>query len=78
MITVKLKGLAPQRFQSAPEAMQFCMAHVQIHSSLVIAAIKKLANLESLPASGFQVSCFPYKIKHASAGFVRAVAIFEE
>jgi kynurenine formamidase len=24
------------------------------------------------------VSCFPYKIKHASAGFVRAVAIFEE
>ena len=40
--------------------------------------MEKLANLESLPASGFVVSCFPYKIKHASAGFVRAVAIFEQ
>jgi kynurenine formamidase len=40
--------------------------------------MEKLANLESLPASGFTVSCFPYKIRHASAGFVRAVAIFEE
>ena len=40
--------------------------------------MEKLANLEQLPANGFTVSCFPYKIKHASAGFVRAVAIFEE
>ncbi|MGY2235926.1 cyclase family protein [Pseudomonas gingeri] len=40
--------------------------------------MEKLANLESLPAHGFEVSCFPYKIRHASAGFVRAVAIFEE
>ncbi len=37
--------------------------------------MEKLANLESLPDHGFEVSCFPYKIKHASAGFVRAVAI---
>ncbi|MFJ9993806.1 cyclase family protein [Pseudomonas putida] len=40
--------------------------------------MEKLANLESLPAHGFEVACFPYKIKRASAGFVRAVAIFEE
>jgi len=40
--------------------------------------MEKLANLESLPPYGFLVSCFPYKIKHASAGFVRAVAIFED
>ncbi|MFJ2334462.1 cyclase family protein [Pseudomonas helleri] len=40
--------------------------------------MEKLSNLETLPAHGFEVSCFPYKIKHASAGFVRAVAIFEE
>ncbi len=40
--------------------------------------MEKLANLDQLPPSGFTVSCFPYKIKHASAGFVRAVAIFEE
>ncbi|MNC24292.1 putative cyclase [compost metagenome] len=40
--------------------------------------MEKLANLAALPANGFLVSCFPYKIKHASAGFVRAVAIFEQ
>ena len=40
--------------------------------------IEKLTNLESLPAKGFQVSCFPFKIKAASAGFTRAVAILEE
>jgi kynurenine formamidase len=39
--------------------------------------IEKLANLEALPATGFQVACFPFKIKAASAGFTRAVAIFE-
>lgn len=40
--------------------------------------MEKLANLEQLPANGFLVSCFPYKIKGASAGFTRAVAIFSE
>ncbi len=40
--------------------------------------IEKLANLDTLPAHGFQIACFPWKIKGASAGFTRAVAIFEE
>jgi kynurenine formamidase len=40
--------------------------------------IEKLGNLEQLPANGFTVSCFPVKIKGASAGWTRAVAIFEE
>ena len=40
--------------------------------------IEKLANLDQLPGTGFQVSCFPFKIKAASAGFTRAVAIFED
>ena len=40
--------------------------------------IEKLANLDQLPGHGFLVSCFPFKIKAASAGFTRAVAIFEE
>lgn len=40
--------------------------------------MEKLSNLESLPPSGFTVSCFPVKIKGASAGFTRAVAILEE
>lgn len=38
--------------------------------------IEKLTNLEDLPANGFEISCFPWKIKGASAGFTRAVAIF--
>nr|WP_222131822.1 cyclase family protein [Pseudonocardia sp. C8] len=40
--------------------------------------IEKLHNLESLPATGFQVACFPVKIHAASAGWTRAVAIVEE
>ncbi|KPP87032.1 MAG: putative metal-dependent hydrolase [Rhodobacteraceae bacterium HLUCCO07] len=40
--------------------------------------MEKLSNLDSLPGHGFEISCFPYKIKGASAGFTRAVAIFEE
>ncbi|MEX0344279.1 MAG: cyclase family protein [Rhizobiaceae bacterium] len=40
--------------------------------------IEKLSNLETLPATGFEISCFPWKIKNASAGFTRAVAIFND
>jgi kynurenine formamidase len=40
--------------------------------------IEKLHNLEQLPATGFMVSCFPVKIDRASAGWTRAVAIFED
>lgn len=40
--------------------------------------IEKLHNLEALPADGFIISCFPYKIRGGSAGWTRAVAIFEE
>ena len=40
--------------------------------------LEKLHNLEVLPGSGFTVSCFPHKIKGASAGWTRAVAIFED
>lgn len=40
--------------------------------------IEKLSNLESLPATGFEICCFPWKIKNASAGFTRAVAIFND
>ncbi len=39
--------------------------------------IEKLGNLEALPSSGFLVSCFPVKIKGASAGWTRAVAIID-
>ena len=40
--------------------------------------LEKLHNLEALPGNGFTVSCFPHKIKGASAGWTRAVAIFED
>lgn len=39
--------------------------------------MEKLQNLESLPAHGFTVICFPVKIERAGAGWVRAVAMFE-
>jgi kynurenine formamidase len=39
--------------------------------------IEKLHNLEALPATGFTVACFPVKIKAASAGWTRAVAIID-
>ncbi|WP_394823112.1 cyclase family protein [Pendulispora albinea] len=40
--------------------------------------LEKLHNLESLPPNGFSISCFPVKIRAASAGWTRAVAIFED
>jgi kynurenine formamidase len=39
--------------------------------------LEKLLNLESLPDKGFTVCCFPVKIKAASAGWTRAVAIID-
>lgn len=40
--------------------------------------IEKLHNLEALPSTGFMVSCFPVKIRAASAGWTRAVAILPD
>lgn len=40
--------------------------------------IEKLTNLDLLPPHGFQVACFPTKIKSASAGWTRAVAMIDE
>ena len=40
--------------------------------------LEKLHNLEALPGDGFVISCFPHKIRGASAGWTRAVAIFDD
>lgn len=40
--------------------------------------MEKLANLETLPADGFEVVCFPVKIAGASAGWCRPVAILRD
>lgn len=37
--------------------------------------LEKLTNLDALPSHGFFVCCFPVKIKNASAGWTRAVAL---
>jgi kynurenine formamidase len=37
--------------------------------------MEKLSNLDVLPSTGFTLCCFPVKIKAASAGWIRAVAI---
>ena len=39
--------------------------------------MEKLCNLELLPPDGFTVACFPAKIKAASGGWTRAVALFD-
>lgn len=39
--------------------------------------LEKLHNLESLPAEGFRIACFPVKVHAASAGWTRAVAILD-
>ena len=39
--------------------------------------LEKLHNLEVIPATGFTIACFPVKIRAASAGWTRAVAILE-
>ena len=40
--------------------------------------LEKLHNLEALPGDGFTIACFPHKIRGASAGWTRAVAIFDD
>ena len=40
--------------------------------------LEKLHNLDQLPPTGFRIACFPVKIARASAGWCRAVAIFED
>jgi kynurenine formamidase len=40
--------------------------------------LEKLHNLEALPPHGFVIACFPHKIRGASAGWTRAVAIVDD
>jgi len=50
----------------------FWAAH---QADLQYSHMERLCNLASLPAHGFRVACFPLKIKGASAGPARVVAI---
>ena len=43
------------------------------------AQIERLVNLDQLPAAtGYTVYAFPTKLEHASAGWARVVAVFED
>ncbi len=39
--------------------------------------IERLANLESVPAAGFRLACFPVRIRRTGAAWARAVAFLE-
>jgi kynurenine formamidase len=39
--------------------------------------MEKMHNLEALPGHGFRIACFPVKVRAGSAGWTRAVAIFD-
>ncbi|HWH85125.1 MAG TPA: cyclase family protein [Burkholderiaceae bacterium] len=39
--------------------------------------LEKLGHLEDLPSTGYRIACFPVKVKRASAGWTRAVAILD-
>lgn len=53
----------------------FWAAH---QADLPYSQIERLVNLGALPSTGFQVACFPLKIKGASAAPARVVAIIPE
>ena len=61
-----------QEFQKTHDASLIWEGH-RAGMEIGYCHIEKLANLETLPATGY-----PYKIKGASAGFTRAVAIFQD
>jgi len=66
-----------RRYQETQDASLIWEGH-KASRDIGYCHIEKLSNLESLPADGFLVSCFPCKIKGGSAGWTRAVAIVEE
>ncbi|MFR0713656.1 cyclase family protein [Enterobacterales bacterium BD_CKDN230030183-1A_HGKHYDSX7] len=66
-----------ERFAQTGDASIFWEGH-KAGRDIGYGQMEKLANLDQLPSSGFWISCFPYKIRHASAGFVRAVALLDD
>jgi kynurenine formamidase len=40
--------------------------------------MEKLTNLPSLPPFGYDILCYPVKIRGASAGWIRVVAMFDD
>ncbi len=66
-----------QRFRENKDASIIWEGH-RAGRNIGYCHIEKLHNLECLPDKGFSVACFPMKIRAASAGWTRAVAIIED
>ena len=66
-----------QRFRENKDASIIWEGH-RAGRNIGYCHIEKLHNLECLPDMGFSVACFPMKIRAASAGWTRAVAIIED
>jgi kynurenine formamidase len=68
-------NLQAQQAIQAGQPGSFWSAH---QVDLPYAQIERLMNLSDLPPFGFQVSCFPLKIKGGSAGPSRVVAMVQD
>jgi kynurenine formamidase len=65
-----------EKFEDSGDAALIWEGH-RVGRDIGYCHLEKLHNLEALPATGFTVACFPVKIRAASAGWTRAVAIFD-
>lgn len=66
-----------KRFQENPDPSIIWEGH-KAGRDIGYFQIEKLANLDQLPSTGFTLSCFPVKVKAASAGWIRAVALLDD
>jgi len=65
-----------EKYKETPDASLIWEGH-KAGRHIGYCHLEKLGNLESLPPNGFRIACFPVKIKAASAGWTRAVAILD-
>jgi len=66
-----------QRFAASGDASLIWEGH-KAGRDIGYCHLEKMHNLEALPDTGFIISCFPHKIRGGSAGWTRAVAIFDD
>ena len=65
-----------EKYLASPDASLIWEGH-KAGREIGYCHLEKLHNLEALPVDGFTVACFPVKIRGASAGWTRAVAILD-
>ena len=66
-----------QRFAEDHDTSKIWSGHL-MGKKYAYCHMEKLTNLAALPSRGFTVCAFPCKVKGASAGWVRCVALLEE